>query len=199
MGGYTAFFYGTLMAREILYRVCYGTSKVDDFPALKELASELSIQPALLHNYCRHKVADADYPAVIPQLGHTVRGTYVTGLTDTDVTHLDRFEGSEYTRKKVKVMILEDGQEKGESVEAQTYVWSAPVARLEREEWDYDEFRREKMHRWTDASEEYEGKQSLNIYLENGVSGAHDPTGGRAFAADLDVNDTQEEMLHAAA
>lgn len=145
------------MAREILYRVCYGTSSIQEHPKLKKLASGLSIRPAILHNYCRHKVLDADYPAIIPQQGHTVRGTYVTGLTDSDIAHLDIFEGSEYERKNVKVVLLEDGQEKGEAKEAQSYIWSSGVDRLEKKEWDYEEFRKTKMHRWADTSDEFEG------------------------------------------
>jgi gamma-glutamylcyclotransferase (GGCT)/AIG2-like uncharacterized protein YtfP len=146
------------MACEILYRVCYGTSAIQEHPKLKKLASGLSIRPAILHNYCRHKVLDADYPAIIPQQGHTVRGTYVTGLTDSDIARLDIFEGSEYERKNVKVILLEDGQEKGETKEAQSYIWSSSVDRLEKKEWDYEEFRKTKMHRWADTSDEFEGK-----------------------------------------
>ncbi|KUJ06747.1 uncharacterized protein LY89DRAFT_692346 [Mollisia scopiformis] len=189
MGGHTAFFYGTLMAREILFRVCYGTSNIQDNPILKKRAAALSIRPALLHDYSRRKVQYADYPAIISQKGHSVRGTYVTGLTDSDIAHLDMFEGSEYARKKVKVVILEDGHEKGESVEAQSYIWSASVDRLEEQEWDYEEFRKEKMHFWTDASEEFADLDHGDDHYANGDHG---------FIVELD-DDTEKDMLHAAA
>ncbi|CZR69550.1 related to disease resistance protein aig2 [Phialocephala subalpina] len=177
---HTAFFYGTLMAAEILYRVCYGTSKVHEFPILQRAASKLEIRPALLYNYCRHRVLEADYPAIIPQQGHTVRGTYVTGLTDDNIRKLDRFEGSQYSRQKVNVTILSDGQEKGEVVEAQTYIWSAGVDYLEKQEWDYEDFRKNKMHLWTDTSREFED-------LDNAV------------LVELSDETDEEEMLRAAA
>lgn len=145
------------MAAEILYRVCYGTSKVQEFPVLAQAAAKLNIRPALLYNHCRHRVLDADYPAIIPQQGHTVRGTYVTGLTDDNIKQLDRFEGDQYLRQKVNVTVLSEGQEKGEVVEAQTYIWSAGVDYLEKREWDYEDFRKNKLHRWTDMSPEYQG------------------------------------------
>ena len=151
------------MAREVLYRVCYGTHQFtadDKFKA--DLAASLSIKPAILHDYCRHKVQQADYPGIIATPGRTVRGTYVTGLTEHDIMMLDMFEGSEYRRRKIKVMLLKPNNSKElvetEKVETETYVFTAGRHHLEDEEWDYDEFRKEKLHRWVDQSVEYEGK-----------------------------------------
>jgi hypothetical protein len=153
------------MAREILYRVIYGTGQFQRDPTKAYLASQLKIQPAILHGYCRHQVQWADYPGIIPQDGHTVRGTYVTGLTEGDIWRLDRFEGSEYTLMDVKVELLKeggdvagDGSAEEHEVKTKTYVYTAGNERLEKEEWDYEEFRKEKMHNWTDESFEYEGE-----------------------------------------
>lgn len=75
---------------------------------------------------------------------------------------LDMFEGSEYRRRKIKVMLLKPNNSKElvetEKVETETYVFTAGRHHLEDEEWDYDEFRKEKLHRWVDQSVEYEGK-----------------------------------------
>ena len=89
-----------------------------------------------------------------------MRGTYVTGLTDRNIQALDWFEGDEYKREKVHVKLLNrDGQEGGESKMAEVYVFSAdPANRLEDKEWDFEDFRKEKMHRWADLSEEYKGE-----------------------------------------
>jgi len=88
-----------------------------------------------------------------------VRGTVVTGLTDGDVWRLDQFEGSEYVRKKVVCRVLDaEGRETGEEREAETYVWVAGRAALEEGEWDFDEFVKEKMWRWTDEGGEKEGE-----------------------------------------
>jgi Gamma-glutamyl cyclotransferase, AIG2-like len=160
----TAFFYGTLMAPQVLYRVIWGTSKVS--AAQRE---RLTIQPALLDDFCRHKVRYADYPGIIQQAGHSVRGTYVTGLTDFDIVKLDYFEGCQYMRKKVQVKVLAEekdgdkGKESDKKVEvvaeamAETYIF-LDKSDLVEEEWNFDKFVREKMWRWTDASEEYEGE-----------------------------------------
>jgi hypothetical protein len=143
------------MAPEVLHRVCYGPGAIGKDPAKTYLASQLTIQPAILHDYCRHRVRHCDYPGIVAEASHTVRGTYVTGLTDGDIFRLDTFEGSEYRRIKVKVELVEDG---GESVEAETYLYTAGEHRLEKMEWSYEEFRKDKMHRWADNSSEYQGR-----------------------------------------
>ncbi|KAF7956683.1 hypothetical protein EAE96_004016 [Botrytis aclada] len=160
---YSAFFYGTLMAPEVLYRVINGASN--------RPSNSLTFTPALLHDYCRHRVSFADYPAIISEPGHSVRGTYVTGLTPSNMRSLDYFEGAQYERKVVTVKILTpkdkeikhganaimaDAVETGEEKEAHTYVFTDLVA-LEKGEWDFEFFRREKLRNWADESEEYAG------------------------------------------
>jgi hypothetical protein len=146
------------MAREVLNRVCFGTSKVHEHPTLAARAAKLLIKPAVLHDYCRHRVQWADYPGMIYEKDHSVRGTYVTGLTDGDISRLDQFEGSEYAREKVKVMIVEDNDTaQGDVVDTETYVFTGGDWRLEKREWDFEEFRQEKLQNWADHSVEYQG------------------------------------------
>ena len=150
------------MAPEVLHRVIYGTSSPTPFQK-----SLLTIRPAILHSYIRHKVLHVDYPAIIPSnTSSCVRGTLVTGLTDGDIWRLDIFEGDEYDRRSVTVYPLEtvgDDAGKGnvegnEAVVAQTYVWIAGEKRLEKEEWDFGAFVREKMWRWAGKEAENEGE-----------------------------------------
>ncbi|KAF2125269.1 hypothetical protein P153DRAFT_253656, partial [Dothidotthia symphoricarpi CBS 119687] len=142
---HTAFFYGTLMAPPVLHRVIWGSPT----PPTPVHASLLSSRPAILQAHQRRKVARADYPAVLPSPSSCVRGTLVSGLTDGDIWRLDVFEGSEYARRGVKVRVLNaDGGEEGEEVDAECYIWIAGARRLDPEEWDFDEFVREKMGRW---------------------------------------------------
>jgi len=141
--------------------------------------SPLTTRPALLPGHRRHRVKGADYPAVVPlQDGITpmdkaalVRGTVVQGLTREDMWRLDLFEGDEYARRKVIVIVdmdvevkegapmdtlrhaQEDGITKQEELEAETYIWIAGQHRLEDTEWDFDEFVREKMWRWAPEEE----------------------------------------------
>lgn len=154
------------MAPKVLFRVCYGSTDTDN--ALYN-NHNLKTTPAILHNYRRHRVKGADYPAIVPHEGSTVRGTYVTGLTDADVWRLDIFEGPEYRRCIVKPRVLTqvgdeegEGNVEGNEVEAETYIWSADRNDLEDREWDFAEFQREKMRFWVGAEGEgeYAGRSS---------------------------------------
>uniref|UniRef100_A0A8H7K8C2 Putative gamma-glutamylcyclotransferase n=1 Tax=Bionectria ochroleuca TaxID=29856 RepID=A0A8H7K8C2_BIOOC len=106
-GDFTAFFYGTLMAPEVFFTVCYGTSK----PPQAYQAMH-TFTPATLDGYCRHRVQFADYPGIIPEEGCSVRGVYATGLTDANMHKLDYFEGSEYKKVNVKVKLLKNEGER---------------------------------------------------------------------------------------
>ena len=163
------------MAPQVLHRVCHGSSDPDN-PIFQ--THNLKTFPAILHNHQRHRVRGADYPAIVPREGSTVRGTYVTGLTDADIWRLDIFEGSEYTRSNIKARILtqvgdEDGKGnvEGDEVEAQTYIWSAGLDDLEDSEWDFAEFQKQKMRFWVGAegAGEYAGRPSvIGQFCENG-------------------------------
>lgn len=152
------------MAAQVLHRVIYGTTTPSPFQL-----SLLTIRPALLPHYTRHRVCDCDYPAILPssEEGACVRGTYVQGLTEGDQWRLDLFEGDQYSRVKVKPRLLKQGGEEdgdiGEEVEAETYVWVDEETGLEEGEWDFEVFRQEKMGRWVGGSEEYEGELRPSI------------------------------------
>jgi gamma-glutamylcyclotransferase (GGCT)/AIG2-like uncharacterized protein YtfP len=177
---HTAFFYGTLMAPQVLHRVIWGSQT----PPTPAHASLLRIRPAILHAHRRHKVKHADYPAILPTKDSakaSVRGTLVEGLTDGDIWRLDIFEGSEYKRRKVQVRVLEtkkgdnemgdlsqkeDENVEGEEVDAETYIWTAGANRLEQEEWDFAEFVKDKMKHWVgeegaEADEGFRGRDSI--------------------------------------
>ncbi|KAF2845280.1 hypothetical protein T440DRAFT_408313 [Plenodomus tracheiphilus IPT5] len=210
---HTAFFYGTLMAAPVLQRVIWGSAT----PPTPAHASLLTVRPAILHAHRRHKVKDADYPAVLPTKRHdpsTVRGTLVEGLTDGDIWRLDIFEGPEYRRRKVKVQVLpqpangkkahgamdmseltepnDQSDAKRDEVEAETYIWVAGARRLEPEEWDFDEFVKDKMKHWVggEATETDEGFQDVDDAVAVAVSAQKDPTGGRG------ANGSISQQLH---
>lgn len=133
------------MAPEVFFSVCYG----DKSPP-KAIQDLHTFTPALLKGYCRHRVQHADYPGIIAEEGHEVRGVYATGLTDANVMRLDTFEGPEYSKVQVEVELLEDGktQNKGEKKKTNVYVFLSPRY-LEKREWDFEEFKKEKMQMWT--------------------------------------------------
>jgi len=165
MGSHTAFFYGTLMAPRVLQRVCHGP----DLPnsTTRNVNTSLTIRPALLKGFRRHRVRRADYPGIVADATGTVRGTVVSGLTDGDMWRLDIFEGDEYERRAVRARLIvanQDGtaepaeSDLGEAVGCETYVWIAGKRQLEDREWDFEEFVREKMRRWVGESAEKEGE-----------------------------------------
>ncbi|KAL2436996.1 hypothetical protein ABEF95_015853 [Exophiala dermatitidis] len=231
MGDHTAFFYGTLMAPGVLHRVIHGTH--DPEPWQKSM---LTVRPALLQGYRRHRVRHADYPAIVPRDSEEinnsstsspsapssswcVRGTVVSGLTEGDLYRLDIFEGDQYSRQKVKVQVLKDVEldqaasattatttttttaaaaaassspEIVEEVEAETYVWQEGMETLEPEEWDFEEFKREKMRAWmglvdqssTQVDEGFADVDRAVAEEEEKRSQqrtSHDPMGGRGL------------------
>lgn len=165
-GPRSAFFYGTLMAPQVLHRVCHGTPSASN-PIYT--TSSLTTTAARLKNHRRHRVRGADYPAILPtspSQNSAVLGTHVSGLTDADIWRLDIFEGSEYAREKVHVHLLKSdgsGQETGEVIECETYIWKSDPGELEDKEWDFAEFQREKMRFWvgSEGEGEYAGRPSI--------------------------------------
>lgn len=154
-GTRSAFCYGTLMAPQVLYRVIFGSSE----PEVRQ-KKRIVIRPAILHEFRRHRVRTAEFPAIVPNPSSTVRGTFITGLTDGDFIRLDSFEGSMYERRPVKVKLLKNvrledevrdssvARLEGEEVEAETYVWRYPLRDLEDREWDFEHFKKRKMRAW---------------------------------------------------
>ncbi|XWX02053.1 hypothetical protein V2A60_010085 [Cordyceps javanica] len=140
-GDLTGFFYGTLMAPEVFFSVCYGTKSP---PAAIQALHTFT--PAVLDGFCRHRVQYADYPGIIPEPGQSVRGVYVTGLTAANMQKLDDYEGREYRLDPVRVQL--DGAAEGEDKETKTYVYLHPKE-LEMREWDFEEFKRDRMKLWT--------------------------------------------------
>lgn len=89
----------------------------------------------------------------------------MSGLTDGDIYRLDLFEGDEYLKEDVEVVVLIGKEGKGENGDmgeekrrCRTYVYVSGEECLEGKEWSYEDFRREKLERWTGSSEEYKGR-----------------------------------------
>ncbi len=138
------------MAPAVLHRVIHGNPTPQPWQA-----SLLTIRPAILPDHCRHRVRNCDYPAITPEADSSVRGTFVSGLTEGDIWRLDIFEGDEYARRKVRLRVLSDAGE--EFDEAETYVWVAGREKLEGGEWDFEAFRREKMGAWVGGGDGADG------------------------------------------
>lgn len=149
-GIHCAFFYGTLMVPDVFFTVCYRDSSPP-----KEIQALHTFTPAILHGYCRRRVRHADYPGITEDKDHKVFGTFTTGLTRANMASLDWFEGEQYVRRTVKVKLLDKvgdvyghGQIEGEERSAEVYVF-LEKGQLEDREWDLEEFRKEKLSKWT--------------------------------------------------
>jgi hypothetical protein len=208
------------MVPQILYRICHRNEQPHP-----DLVSHLRFTPALLRNYSRRKVLFADYPGIIAQKSHTVLGTLISGLSDTDVRRLDFFEGSMYERVVVEVEALEaevfDGEgnindkemekvkasEEGERkmVKAETYVWCLSEG-LEEEEWSFADFRREKMKDWvcgqqSDGSNDYYDDTDTEEESQNGdgksaLTKTEKKEGSKNGDEESEMTKTEKEVKH---
>jgi hypothetical protein len=150
------------MSKHVLHRVIFGTANISKDPEALVLAAKISIQDAILHDHCRYHVQFADYPGMVPEKGQSVRGTYVAGLTDDNIKFLDWFEGTEYIKAKVKPFLLRPDSEgvlrEDAEVDAETYIFVGGEERLDKKEWSFDVFVKEKLQNWADHSTEYAGE-----------------------------------------
>jgi gamma-glutamylcyclotransferase (GGCT)/AIG2-like uncharacterized protein YtfP len=80
---YPLFAYGTLMFNEVFKHVT---------KAIVEGES------ALLEDYQRYYVKNAEYPGIIPEQGSSIKGVLFRDLSDQVWERLDIFEGDEYER-----------------------------------------------------------------------------------------------------
>lgn len=129
------------MAPEVFFSAVYGGMNPG-----KVVESLHSFHPGVLDDYVRYRVKHADYPGIIAKKDASVRGVYATGLTDANMVKLDDFEGVEYVKEKVKVRLVDTGEE----VETTAYVYQHP-AELDEGEWDFEHFKREKLALWSRA------------------------------------------------
>jgi len=170
---YSAFFYGTLMHPDILKRV------------IGNDGAHLKICSAILLDHTRHHLKQADYPALLPYSKSrtmfnrklspeekSVRGSLVTGLSESEVRLLDIYEGDEYTRDLVPVHPLSapttlspqiHGQQTSlpsaaphshcpsslpPPIYAHTYIWCKPPTWLTPSLWSFEDFVKNNAWKW---------------------------------------------------
>lgn len=170
---YAAFFYGTLMHPDILKRV------------IGNDGAHLMICSAILLDHTRHHLKQADYPALLPYSKSkamfnrnlspeekSVRGSLVTGLSESEVRLLDIYEGDEYARELVPVHPLSapttlSPQIHGHQtslpsaaphshspsslpppIYAHTYVWIKPPTWLTPSLWSFEDFVNNNAWKW---------------------------------------------------
>lgn len=117
------FVYGTLL-REAIQRKVIGR-----IPAS---------QPATLNGYHRLRMLDKPYPVIRPSPNAKVNGRLLGGLTHRQLRQVDRYEGKEYRRKRVRVR-LPDGSHR--------HAWTYVAAARGGESWSDDSLERHR-RRW---------------------------------------------------
>jgi hypothetical protein len=119
-----AFTYGSLMWADIMARVC---------------GREFTGEPASLAGHRRHPVRGQDYPGRRADAGGVVPGRLYRDVTAAAWARLDTFEGEEYERVDIVVMLAD-----GSTLPAQVYAFRDAFAeRLLPGDWDGEAFERE--------------------------------------------------------
>jgi gamma-glutamylcyclotransferase (GGCT)/AIG2-like uncharacterized protein YtfP len=118
------FTYGSLMWADIMARVC---------------GHEFAGEPATLAGHRRHPVRGQDYPGLRPDTGGVVPGKLYRDVTEAAWERLDTFEGAEYERVDIVVMLAD-----GSTLPAQVYAFRDEFTqRLLPGDWDAEAFERE--------------------------------------------------------
>lgn len=111
------FTYGTLVHPAILSRVLSGSLKIPATPHSEYTRdSEITVVPALLTGHEIRRVKGQEYPALLQNqesvesfeaqaIRQPVRGVVIHGLTHREIEALDRFEGDEYVRVNLDVLV----------------------------------------------------------------------------------------------
>ena len=113
------FTYGSLMFDEVWRQVVSGHYRSE---------------AATLHHHQRHALTGLSYPGVVAAPGTHVAGRLYRDVGIEDIARLDAFEGAEYRRDALQVMLTN-----GESVIAWTYIWLDPQ-RLSGQPWQSEAF-----------------------------------------------------------
>lgn len=90
--------------------------------------------PACLFGYARFTVRGEPYPGIIPDPGAQVHGRVYLDLDLESLAALDHFEGAEYARTEVAVILAD-----GATCSAQTYVYLYPD-KLSDSDWEPERF-----------------------------------------------------------
>jgi gamma-glutamylcyclotransferase (GGCT)/AIG2-like uncharacterized protein YtfP len=119
------FTYGSLMYPQVWDRVVRGRYRSAD---------------ARLAGFRRRALADATYPAAVPEEGASIHGRIYFDVGADDLARLDAFEAAEYRRDEVEVRV--DTREGPVHARAQVYVYLV-ASRLAPGDWDVHGFERE--------------------------------------------------------
>jgi len=117
------FTYGSLMFPEVWQRVVRGSYRA---------------AAAVAAGYARREIAGETYPGMIVQPEGSVQGVLYFDVDERDIAALDAFEGSEYRREAISVLLAS-----GDAVAAGTYIY-LPAHKLSESPWQPEAFQMER-------------------------------------------------------
>ncbi|KAI8377170.1 hypothetical protein EDC96DRAFT_540767 [Choanephora cucurbitarum] len=132
---YSAFFYGSLMSRNVLLRVLCGLEATEQTKDSKY--DSITSRPVLLSGYKRSCLRGEQYPGMLftGNMHDQVTGVLCEGLDAKDINALDTFEGKDYQRIPIHVTT-----EDGDSVATEGYLYIGDVSLITGVEWDFHDF-----------------------------------------------------------
>jgi gamma-glutamylcyclotransferase (GGCT)/AIG2-like uncharacterized protein YtfP len=123
------FGFNQIQNRTMYHLFVYGTLQYPEI--LKKLTGKTFVaKPAVLTHFKRHKVKNAEYPAIVPKPGAQTTGMLIENVDESSLNAIDFYEGDEYEKTEVNI-ISGDFETK-----AFAYVWIAGENHLEKEDWD---------------------------------------------------------------
>ena len=123
----------------------YGTLMFE--PVIRELVETMPIhRVAEAHDVARLQFRDRDYPGLIESPGENVSGLLFTGLQPEVLEVFDRFEGSDYERRNVRLTVG--------TAEAY-FVRDACRDQLSDIRWDPEAFQRDKLESYLEACRDF--------------------------------------------
>lgn len=129
------FVYGTLLLPDMMHVVSGG---------------EYESAEAIAHGYCRSRLAGRVYPGIAVDAGSQVAGRVYLEVSDESLRRLDYFEGPEYVRGSLEV-VLQDGSR----VPAEAYIVpDEKRALLTGETWSIDKYRTHDSRAFRERAEE---------------------------------------------
>ena len=123
--GKHVFVYGSLMYLPVWGQVVKGV-----YPCMNAVAK----------GFQRHAVPGETYPAMVRNEQAQVQGLVWLNVKSEDVHNLDLFEGTEYAREQIEVVL----NSTGETLKAETYIWRRPEV-LTEALWNVSRFEAEGM------------------------------------------------------
>ncbi|KAG1449177.1 hypothetical protein G6F46_000254 [Rhizopus delemar] len=123
------------MSDIVLSRVICGPNATEEEKLLKQ--ASIQTRPASLKQYKRSCIKNEDYPAMVytGQPDDTVKGILCEGLNENDIKALDAFEGDDYLRSPVKVVVDDDL-----IIDTDAYIYVGDNTLLTFTEWSLTEF-----------------------------------------------------------